>query len=199
LVMTQSARPILRGESSIDLRMDTIRKAGSAPSRRAPVALVAEEDEPILSALKMKRRELAEALRAPAYVVFPDKTLIEMATHKPVTMDDFSRLNGVGAKKLEKYGKIFLEVLNGDAEDMHPARRKLAGKPAGGIFDQLKAAQLDLANGPHGTEKPMSCNTSLLAKVAGQRPDTIEALERIIGESKAERFGEAFLEIMDGV
>lgn len=196
LVMTQSARPILRGESSIDLRMDTIRKAGSAPSRRAPVALVAEEDESILSALKMKRRELAEALRAPAYVVFPDKTLIEMATHKPVTMDDFSRLNGVGAKKLEKYGKIFLEVLNGDAEDMHPVRRKLAGKPAGDIFDQLKAAQLDLANGPHGTEKPMSCNTSLLAKVAGQQPDSIEALERILGEAKTERFGAAFLEIL---
>lgn len=70
LVMTQTARPILRGEASIDLRMDTIRKAGAAPSRRAPVSLVSEEDEPILSALKMKRRELAEALRAPAYVIF---------------------------------------------------------------------------------------------------------------------------------
>lgn len=196
LVMTQTARPILRGEASIDLRMDTIRKAGAAPSRRAAVALVAEEDEPILSALKMKRRELAEALRAPAYVIFPDKTLIEMATHKPVTLDDFSRLNGVGAKKLDKYGKVFLAVLNGEAEDMHPVRRKLAGKPAGDIFDQLKAAQLELTNGPHGTEKPMSCSNSLLAKVAGQRPDTVEALERIIGEAKAERFSEAFLEIL---
>ncbi len=196
LVMTQTARPILRGEASINLRMDTIRKAGAAPSRRAPVALVAEEDEPILSALKMKRRELAEALRAPAYVIFPDKTLIEMATHKPVTLDDFSRLNGVGAKKLEKYGTVFLAVLNGAGEDMHPVRRKLAGKPAGDIFDQLKVAQLELASGPHGTEKPMSCSTSLLAKVAGQRPDSTAALVRIIGEAKAERFGDAFLEIL---
>lgn len=195
--MTQTARPILRGEATIDLRMDTIRKAGAAPSRRAPVSLVSEEDEPILSALKMKRRELAEALRAPAYVIFPDRTLIEMATHKPVTLDDFSRLNGVGAKKLEKYGKVFLEVLNGGMEEMHPTRRKLAGKAAGDVFDQLKDAQLTLANGPHGTEKPMSCSTSLLAKVAGQRPSTFEALERIIGESKAERFGDAFLEILE--
>ncbi|MGE4610067.1 MAG: DNA helicase RecQ [Paracoccaceae bacterium] len=195
LVMTQTARPILRGEASIDLRMDTIRKAGAAPSRRAPVSLVAEEDEPILSALKMKRRELAEALRAPAYVVFPDRTLIEMATHKPVTLDDFGRLNGVGAKKLEKYGKVFLAVLNGGSEDMHPTRRKLAGKPAGDVFDRLKAAQLELATGPHGTEKPMSCSTSNLAKIAGQRPANIAALERIIGEAKAERFGPAFLEI----
>ena len=196
LVMTQTARPILRGEANIDLRMDTIRKAGAAPSRRAPVALVAEEDEAILSALKMKRRELAEALHAPAYVVFPDKTLIEMATHKPMTMDDFSRLNGVGAKKLEKYGKVFLAVLNGAAEDMHPVRRKLAGKAAGDVFDQLKVVQLKLASGSHGTEKPMSCSTSVLAKVAGQRPTTVEALTRIIGEEKAERFGPAFLEIL---
>lgn len=196
LVMTQSARPILRGEANIDLRMDTIRKAGAAPSRRAPVSLVAEEDEPILSALKMKRRELAEALRAPAYVIFPDRTLIEMATHRPVTMDDFSRLNGVGAKKLEKYGKVFLEVLNDGIAEMHPSRRKLAGKPAGDVFDQLKDAQLKLANGPHGTEKPMSCSTSMLAKVAGQRPDTVEGLARIIGEGKADRFGDAFLEII---
>ena len=106
-------------------------------------------------------------------------------------------LNGVGAKKLEKYGTVFLAVLNGAGEDMHPVRRKLAGKPAGDIFDRLKAAQLELANGPHGTEKSMSCNTSLLAKVAGQRPDSTKALERIIGEAKTERFGDAFLEILE--
>lgn len=196
LVMTQTARPILRGEASIDLRMDTIRKAGLSPSRRAPVSLVSEEDEGILSALKMKRRELAEAMRAPAYVVFPDRTLIEMATHRPVTLDDFSRLNGVGAKKLEKYGSVFLEVLNGEVEDMHPTRRKLAGKAAGDVFDQLKAAQLSLANGPHGTEKPLSCSTAQLAKVAGQRPDSEAGLARIIGEAKAERFFDAFMEVL---
>ena len=197
MLFRSTARPILRGEASIELRMDTIRKAGAAPSRGAPVSLVLEEDEPILSALKMKRRELAEDLRAPAYVVFPDRTLIEMATHKPVTLDDFSRLNGVGAKKLEKYGKVFLEVLNGESEEMHPTRRKLAGKAAGEIFDQLKDVQLKLVNGPHGTEKPMSCSASMLAKLAGQRPTSIEALERIVGESKAERFGDAFLEILE--
>ncbi|MEE9453210.1 MAG: DNA helicase RecQ [Paracoccaceae bacterium] len=196
LVMTETARPILRGETRITLRLDTIRKAGAAPARRAPAALIAEEDAPVLSALKRKRRELAEEMRAPAYVVFPDKTLIEMATHRPVTLDDFSRLNGVGAKKLEKYGKVFLEVLNDTVEDVHPTRRKLAGKPAGDVFDQLKAAQIILVNGPQGTEKPMSCSTAQLAKIAGQRPDSMQTLARIINEAKAERFGDAFLEIL---
>lgn len=196
LMMTEGARPILRGEASIELRLDTIRKAGTSPARRAPTALIAEEDEGVLSALKMKRRELAEAMRAPAYVVFPDRTLIEMATHRPVTLDDFSRLNGVGAKKLEKYGKVFLAVLNDGVEEMHPTRRKLAGKAAGDVFDQLKAAQLALINGPHGTEKPLSCSTSQIAKVAGQKPQNEAAIARIIGEAKAERFADAFLEIL---
>lgn len=199
LRMTEFARPLLRGETTIDLRMDTIRKAGLSPSRRAPVALVSEEDEPILSALKAKRREVAEAIRAPAYVIFPDKTLMEMATHRPVTLDDFRRLNGVGDKKLEKFGKVFLAVINGsEPEEMHPARRKLAGRAAGELFDQLKAAQLKLANGPHGSDKPMSCNNATLAKIAGRKPSTIDELANVQGmdEAKAERFGEAFLEIL---
>ena len=50
------------------------------PSRAAPMALVAEEDEGLLAALKAKRRALADAAGAPAYVIFPDRTLIEMAT-----------------------------------------------------------------------------------------------------------------------
>lgn len=197
--MTEFARPLLRGETTIDLRMDTIRKAGLRPVRRAATALIAEEDQPLLSALKAKRRELAEAARAPAYVIFPDRTLMEMATHRPASLDDFRRLNGVGEKKLEKFGRIFLSVINGEAtEPMHPARRKLAGRAAGDIFDQLKAAQLKLANGPHGSDKPMSLNNTTLAKIAGRKPATIEALANIQGmdEAKAERFGDAFLEII---
>jgi len=194
LFMTETARPILRDEAKIDLRMDTIRKSGLVPSRRAPVSLVKEEDEPLMSALKAKRRELAEAARAPAFVIFPDRTLIEMATHRPVTLDDFSRLNGVGAKKLEKFGAVFLEVINGEATPhVHPARRKLAGQSAGDLFDRLKTAQLRLANGEDGIQKPMYCTNAQLAKIAGQRPKDRSALERLIGVPKAERFGAAFL------
>ncbi len=199
LRMTEFARPLLRGETTIELRMDTIRKAGQSPVRRAATALVAEEDEPLMSALKAKRRELAEAARAPAYVIFPDRTLMEMANHRPKTLDDFRRINGVGEKKLEKYGAVFLSVINGEPpETMHPARRKLAGKAAGDIFDQLKAVQLALSNGPHGVDKPMSCGNATLAKIAGRKPTSLKDLENIQGmdEAKVERFGDAFLEII---
>lgn len=194
LMMTEAARPILRGEQTIELRRDTIIKA-RGPARKVQ-SLVSEEDEPLLSALKAKRRALAEAMRAPAYVVFPDATLIEMASHRPKTLDDFARLPGVGAVKLERYGKAFLEVIAGAVEDQHPARRKLAGREAGSLYDRLQAAQVRLARGESGLDTYLNCNSTTLARIAEQRPDTLHALERIggMGPQKVERFGPAFLD-----
>ncbi len=195
LRMTEAARPILRGEATIDLRRDTITTASSP--RPAVKALIAEEDEPLLAALKSKRRELAEAMKAPAYVVFPDRTLIEMATAKPTTLDAFSALPGVGAKKLEKYGSLFLAVINGEPpQDLHPARRKLAAKGGGDVFDQLQAAQLDLARGQDGSGKPMSCSSSILARLVAAKPTDLSAVNRILGQAKSDRFGDKFLEIL---
>jgi ATP-dependent DNA helicase RecQ len=195
LRMTEAARPILRGEASIDLRRDTI--TANISQRPEVKSLVAEEDEPLLAALKSKRRELAEALKAPAYVVFPDRTLIETTTQRPATLDDFSRLAGVGATKLEKYGRVFLDVINGGpVAQMHPARRKLAGRDGGEVFDRLLAAQLDLARGEDGAGKPLSCSASSLAKLAAARPRDMPALNRMLGEAKAERFGARFLDIL---
>ena len=194
LRMNQTARKILRGEEAIELRRDTIDKA---PRSVKVKAMVREEDEPLLSALKAKRRALAEALQAPAYVVFPDRTLIAMAEAKPRDLDAFSQLPGVGAVKLERYAASFLEVINGAVEPLHPARRKLAGRDAGTVFDRLQEAQLELATGVDSTQKPMSCSASLLAKLAAARPRDLNGVEQIIGAKQTERFGSAFLEILN--
>lgn len=192
--MTQAARPILKGEQSIMLRRDTLT---AEPRRREAKAMVAEEDAPLLSALKAKRRALAEAQRAPAYVIFPDRTLIEMAEKRPRTLDDMSHISGVGAKKLERYGKTFLEVITGEEPpEEHPARRKLAGRSAGEVYDRLLATQAELARGADGTGKPMSCSASLLAKVAALGADGCDQIDRILGPRLAERFAPAFAEIL---
>jgi len=192
--MTHAARPILRDEEKIELRRDTITKE----TRRVKVkSLVAEEDEPLFSALKAKRRALAEQLNAPAYVVFADAVLMEMARTRPANLDDFAQLSGVGAVKLERYGRAFLEVINDSVQEQHPSRRRLAGREAGSVFDRLQAAQLELMNGPHGHDKPMACSASQLAKFAEMKPQDMEAVERLLGEKKAERFGHAFLEALE--
>ncbi|OUS19571.1 ATP-dependent DNA helicase RecQ [Rhodobacterales bacterium 59_46_T64] len=194
LRMTDPALPILRDEAKITLRRDTIR---SAASRRPAVkSLVSEEDAPLLSALKAKRRALAEAAKAPAYIIFNDRTLIEMAEKRPSDLDEMARIGGVGAKKLESYGTEFLEVINGEAESMHPSRRKLAGRDAGALYDRLVAAQKTMERGAEGTDRPMSCSAAQIAKVAAARPRDAEAMERLIGARRAERFSAAFLDVL---
>ncbi|WP_439153769.1 DNA helicase RecQ [Yoonia sp.] len=196
LRMTEAARPILRGEATIELRRDTIRAArGTGPKVRMQVS---DEDAPLLSALKAKRRFLAEQVNAPAYIIFNDRTLIEMAERKPRTLDEMANIGGVGAKKLESYGRAFLEVIAGAGDDIHPARRKLAGRDEGAIYDRLMQAQAQLARGPHGADKPMSCSAAQLAKVAQMRSADADQLTRLIGDRYAERFGDAFLEVLEG-
>lgn len=190
LRMTEAARPVLRGEAQVMLRRDP---APGAPRAEAK-AVVDEADEGLLAALKARRRALAEAQGVPAYVIFPDRTLIEMAERRPATLDEMAAITGVGARKLEAYGQAFLAVIAGEeAARVHPARRRLAAKGRGAAYDRLKAAEQRLARGEDGTERPLSCPPAMLARVAAARPADLAALERLIGPARTERFGAAFL------
>ncbi|OYU41303.1 MAG: DNA helicase RecQ [Pseudorhodobacter sp. PARRP1] len=196
LRMTDAARPILRGEESITLRRDTIDKA---VPRVAIKTQVSEEDASLLSALKAKRRALAEAAGVPAYVIFADRTLIEMAEVRPATLDAMMGITGVGAKKLESYGAAFLQIITGAAAmPMHPARRALAGRDAGAVYDRLNDVQVQLARGADGIGKHLSCTQSTLRHIAERRPSTLAELANIqgMGDQKIDRFGTAFLEVL---
>lgn len=195
LRMTEAARPILRGEASITLRRDTI---SAATPRVAVKTLVSDEDAPLLSALKAKRRALAEAASVPAYVIFPDRTLIEMAERRPENLDQMARITGVGAKKLESFGATFLEVINGASDHLHPVRMRLAGRDAGDVYDRLAEVSQQLYRGADGTEKPMSLPPATLRRIAERRPSTLPELDRIadLGPARMERFGSAFLSVL---
>jgi ATP-dependent DNA helicase RecQ len=196
LRMTDAARPILRGEASITLRRDTVQSAGPKPIVRS---LVSDEDAPLLSALKAKRRALAEAAGVPAYIVFPDRTLIEMAERRPASLDEMAQITGVGAKKLESFGAAFLGVITGAGPvALHPQRMRLAGRAAGGLFDRLAETQLRLARGEDGTGKPMSCTQAELRRIAEAQPSTLSELDRVasLGPQKLDRFGPAFLAVL---
>lgn len=194
LRMTETARPVLRGEEEVTFR----KEAARSTAKIAIKVQVDEEDAPLLSALKAKRRALAEAASVPAYVIFADRTLIEMAEKRPQTLDQMAGINGVGAKKLESFGLAFLAVIAGAAEAPHPARRALAGRPEGAVFDRLAEAQLRLQRGEDGTGKPLSCHSSTLRQIAERRPRSLGELQQLQGMDlqKAERFGPAFLAIL---
>jgi len=197
LRMTDSARPILRGEAQITLRRETALHAAPAPLVRAQVS---DENAALLAALKAKRRELAEAGGVPSYVIFTDKTLIEMAEARPFTLDAMMRISGIGAKKLESFGAVFLAVITGQtAPDLHPARRAVVGTAAAGVFDRLQTVQVDLMRGANGTGKHLSVDPSTLRHIAQRRPSTLSEMVQISGmtEAKIERFGAAFLDVLN--
>ncbi|MBE7503898.1 MAG: RecQ family ATP-dependent DNA helicase [Verrucomicrobiales bacterium] len=78
---------------------------------RAPLRAAAGHDPELFERLRQLRKQLAEAAAVPAYVVFSDRALVEMATHLPQTAGQFLAVNGVGQAKLEKYGTAFLDLI----------------------------------------------------------------------------------------
>ena len=85
----------------------------------------------------------------------------------------------------------------GAVEAVHPARRKLAGRAQGEIYDRLLEVQSQLSRGPEGIDKPLSCTASQLAKVAQMRPDDLRGVEQVLGDRRHERFGAAFLDVLE--
>ncbi len=115
LELTESARSVLRGEVSITLRRPTEKKrGGSRREAKAPAAALALDDEAQMrfAALKAWRGTVAKAHGLPAYVVFHDATLAEVARTVPQSLDALARIGGVGAAKLERYGPDLLRVLD---------------------------------------------------------------------------------------
>ena len=115
LRLTDSCRPLLRGEVTLQLRRDLKPQAVAKSSGGGSPAsqLVRAEERELWEALRALRRKLAEEHSVPPYVIFPDSTLLEMLRSQPTSLSDMAQVSGVGARKLERYGEAFLEVLNG--------------------------------------------------------------------------------------
>ena len=87
-------------------------KASRAPgSIQAPQPIAQGEEEELYLALKVLRKRLADERNIPAYIVFSDATLQHMARFRPTTPDHLLAISGVGPKKLETYGEVFLDLL----------------------------------------------------------------------------------------
>jgi ATP-dependent DNA helicase RecQ len=82
----------------------------SEPRRRAMGDIPC--DEALYERLKKLRRTLADERNVPAYIVFSDVTLREIASRLPVTLEQFSTIPGVGAVKLAEFGRVFIEEVS---------------------------------------------------------------------------------------
>jgi ATP-dependent DNA helicase RecQ len=109
------ALPVLRGEQEVCLRKEAayskskVAKSGASKRSTHPFTNIADEN--LWEALKAKRTELARQQGVPPYLIFHDSTLQEMVKSSPITLDQFSRIGGVGQAKLERYGTHFIKVV----------------------------------------------------------------------------------------
>jgi ATP-dependent DNA helicase RecQ len=121
--ITEAGRAVLKGKATLALRKDLIE---TRKGRRARAAAAAPEpkdmDAGLFDALKKRRFALAREQGVPAYVVFADRTLIDMARLKPRTRDALAMVHGVGEAKLARYADAFLEVIRAHLDkDRSPA------------------------------------------------------------------------------
>jgi ATP-dependent DNA helicase RecQ len=118
LVLTEDGRRVLKGEAPFALREDVFAPRPRRADRK--IVTPGDADAQLLAALKALRGVIAATQKQPAYVIFPDRTLIEMAKERPDTLDDFASLHGVGEVKLKKYGPAFLAVIRDHARAAGP-------------------------------------------------------------------------------
>ncbi|MEL6436172.1 MAG: DNA helicase RecQ [Pseudomonadota bacterium] len=118
LLITAEGNAFSRGKGTFEYRADLGLPQSSRRQRRdtlgraqTKVVTLSDADHELLSALKRERTSLAKERSVPAYVIFPDKTLTEMARSKPRSLEDFAGVKGVGRAKLAEFGEQFLSVI----------------------------------------------------------------------------------------
>jgi ATP-dependent DNA helicase RecQ len=112
LVLTERGRALAAGSAAFSYREGVKTGREQKATKKKGGLAVASGDVSLLSQLKKLRLGLARARNVPAYVVFPDSTLIELARARPATLDDMYGINGIGPKKLKEFGPTFLRAIS---------------------------------------------------------------------------------------
>ncbi|MFC1457532.1 DNA helicase RecQ [Microvirga arabica] len=115
--LTDRGVAVLKGQERIELRSDVLMKPAERRRRRGRMEAesVVPSDDPLLLDLKGLRTKLAKEEGVPAYVIFSDRSLIDMAVKRPVTVRAFGEIHGVGQAKLDRYADAFLDVVKAHA------------------------------------------------------------------------------------
>jgi ATP-dependent DNA helicase RecQ len=116
-VLTEASRPVLRGEHEVRLRRDPPRQARIRTRGKAaaqPAVELSGEAAGVFERLRAWRGGVAKEQGLPAYVIFHDATLREIASRQPTTLAELGTISGIGEAKLARYGEQVLAALGGE-------------------------------------------------------------------------------------
>nr|WP_209436563.1 DNA helicase RecQ [Kocuria subflava] len=116
LGLAPGATPVLRGQATLELRRTARKKRGSPTGRRSSTTTTSSltpQQSSLFESLREWRAHQAREQKVPAYVIFPDATLISIAQVAPTAVHELRGISGIGAKKLERYGESVVEIVRG--------------------------------------------------------------------------------------
>jgi ATP-dependent DNA helicase RecQ len=112
LSITSAGRDFLRDKPTLMLRAPAAARARREKAgRSASQSVITDVNRDLFEALRRKRTELARAQNVPPYVIFHDKTLLELAASRPISRAEMANVPGIGEAKLDRYGPTFLAVI----------------------------------------------------------------------------------------
>ncbi len=119
LKITRRGADVLAGEGEVRFRLDVLKTAKKKGAKRASsgvtLAPLNDDDEGLLGHLKKLRLSLAHERGVPAYVIFTDRALHDMAQRKPANLKEFADVHGVGKAKLKEFAPLFLDAIRDQA------------------------------------------------------------------------------------
>ena len=110
LTVTPRGVEMLKVRQQVKGQINEARKS-ERPGARSKTSIESDYDKSLFSLLRNKRKELADAAGVPPYVIFSDKTLVEMAVYFPQARESLLNISGVGKVKYERYGAAFLAII----------------------------------------------------------------------------------------
>ncbi|MFE5739681.1 DNA helicase RecQ [Streptomyces celluloflavus] len=182
LVLTEASAEVLRGGREVPMRREPEKapRAAKAKSRRAAPVDLPEEALPVFESLRAWRGRTAKEQGVPAYVIFHDATLREIATAGPSSTAELGTVTGVGENKLAKYGPQILDVLAGR-------------EPDGGATDGTASDPASAASGSGSASAP-AASTSASGSASAPGRSSARAGRPGTGASGAGAFGAGALE-----
>ena len=114
--ITEKGFAFLKRKESIEFRKLSVKQKAKRDksTRRSKPVMSDESDQGLFEKLKEARQAMAKKRRVPAYVIFHDKTLIELASRRPQSFEEMLEINGIGESKLKKFGQTLLDVILAD-------------------------------------------------------------------------------------
>ncbi|WP_424982740.1 DNA helicase RecQ [Maritalea sp. S77] len=112
-MITRAGRAFIKEKPALPMRhyVKPLRPKRTSRNNAAANTSLNTEDQSLLKTLRSVRSELAKTNKVPAYVIFHDRTLVELAQAKPTNLDAMLEISGIGKSKLDRYGQVFLDVI----------------------------------------------------------------------------------------